>query len=69
MHIDSMLDSLDGLSVGDALGQQFPVMRRSLDDLRAGESTDGARTTPPNTPDHQLTGSATDPSPNTESPQ
>ncbi|MGW5751243.1 ADP-ribosylglycohydrolase family protein [Nocardia rhamnosiphila] len=37
MHIDSMLDSLDGLSVGDALGQQFPVMRRSIDDLRAGE--------------------------------
>ncbi|MEU4840988.1 ADP-ribosylglycohydrolase family protein [Nocardia testacea] len=37
MHIDAMLDSLDGLSVGDALGQQFPVMRRSIDDLRAGE--------------------------------
>jgi ADP-ribosylglycohydrolase len=37
MHIDSMLDSLDGLSVGNALGQQFPVMRRSVDDLRAGE--------------------------------
>ncbi|MGW5382392.1 ADP-ribosylglycohydrolase family protein [Nocardia sp. NPDC003963] len=37
MHIDSMLDSLDGLSVGDALGQQFPVMRRSLADLRAGD--------------------------------
>ncbi|WP_327151900.1 ADP-ribosylglycohydrolase family protein [Nocardia sp. NBC_01329] len=37
MHIDSMLDSLAGLSVGDALGQQFPVMRRSLTQLRAGE--------------------------------
>lgn len=37
MHIDSMLDSLNGLSVGDALGQQFPVMRRSLADLRAGD--------------------------------
>ncbi|NUP28287.1 MAG: ADP-ribosylglycohydrolase family protein [Nocardia sp.] len=32
-----MLDSLDGLSVGDALGQQFPVMRRTLADLRAGD--------------------------------
>ncbi|WP_255219268.1 ADP-ribosylglycohydrolase family protein, partial [Nocardia tenerifensis] len=36
MHIDLMLDSLDGLSVGDSLGQQFPVMRRSIADLRAG---------------------------------
>ncbi|MFF3227446.1 ADP-ribosylglycohydrolase family protein [Nocardia suismassiliense] len=33
MHIDLMLDSLDGLSVGDALGAEFPVMRRSIPDL------------------------------------
>ncbi len=32
-----MLDSLDGLSVGDALGAEFPVMRRSISDLRAGD--------------------------------
>ncbi len=31
-----MFDSLEGLSVGDALGQQFPVMRTSVDALRAG---------------------------------
>lgn len=36
MHVELMLDSLDGLSVGDALGQQFPIMRRSIADLRAG---------------------------------
>ncbi|QIS02242.1 ADP-ribosylglycohydrolase family protein [Nocardia brasiliensis] len=32
-----MLDSLDGLSVGDALGWEFPIMRRSLHDVRTGE--------------------------------
>ncbi len=31
-----MFDSLEGLSVGDALGRQFPVMRTSVDALRAG---------------------------------
>ncbi|MFD4461594.1 ADP-ribosylglycohydrolase family protein [Nocardia sp. NPDC058480] len=31
-----MLDSLDGLSVGDALGAQFFIMGRSLPDLRSG---------------------------------
>lgn len=36
MHIDLMFDSLDGLSVGDSLGQQFPVMRRSIQDIRGG---------------------------------
>ncbi|NKY54831.1 ADP-ribosylglycohydrolase family protein [Nocardia flavorosea] len=36
-----MIDSLDGLSVGDALGQQFPVMRRSLSDLRSGNLPTG----------------------------
>ncbi|WP_245839107.1 ADP-ribosylglycohydrolase family protein [Nocardia donostiensis] len=36
MHVDLMLDSLDGLSVGDALGAEFPVMGRSIPDLRAG---------------------------------
>ncbi|MEU1981184.1 ADP-ribosylglycohydrolase family protein [Nocardia sp. NPDC019395] len=41
MHIDLMLDSLDGLSVGDALGAEFPVMRRSIPDLRAGNLTPG----------------------------
>lgn len=41
MSVDLMLDSLDGLSVGDALGQQFPVMRRSLSDLRSGNLTAG----------------------------
>ncbi|MGI5218453.1 ADP-ribosylglycohydrolase family protein [Nocardia sp. CA-290969] len=41
MTIDSMFDSLDGLSVGDALGQQFPVMRRSISDLRVGNLTAG----------------------------
>ncbi|WP_280493965.1 ADP-ribosylglycohydrolase family protein [Nocardia asiatica] len=35
MHIDLMLDSLDGLSVGDALGAEFPIMGRSISDLRA----------------------------------
>jgi ADP-ribosylglycohydrolase len=37
MHVDLMLDSLDGLSVGDALGAEFPIMGRSIPDLRAGE--------------------------------
>ncbi|MFI5718597.1 ADP-ribosylglycohydrolase family protein [Nocardia sp. NPDC051750] len=41
MHIELMLDSLDGLSVGDALGAEFPVMRRSIPDLRAGKLTVG----------------------------
>ncbi|GAA5048524.1 ADP-ribosylglycohydrolase family protein [Nocardia callitridis] len=41
MRIDLMLDSLDGLSVGDALGNEFPVMRRSLAELRAGELSYG----------------------------
>ncbi|WP_280489385.1 ADP-ribosylglycohydrolase family protein [Nocardia carnea] len=41
MSIHSMLDSLDGLSVGDALGQEFPVMRRSISDLRAVNVTTG----------------------------
>ncbi len=31
-----MLDSLDGLSVGDALGAVYPIMGRSIPDLRAG---------------------------------
>lgn len=41
MTIDLMLDSLDGLSVGDALGAEFPVMRRTLAELRAGHLTPG----------------------------
>ncbi|MFD8247989.1 ADP-ribosylglycohydrolase family protein [Nocardia sp. NPDC059691] len=36
MHVELMLDSLDGLSVGDALGAEFPIMGRSIPDLRAG---------------------------------
>ncbi|BDT96075.1 hypothetical protein IFM12275_60510 [Nocardia sputorum] len=35
MHVDLMLDSLDGLSVGDALGAEFPIVGRSIPDLRA----------------------------------
>ncbi|MGQ4596733.1 ADP-ribosylglycohydrolase family protein [Nocardia sp. R6R-6] len=35
-----MLDSLDGLSVGDALGAEFPIMRRSIPALRAGDFPD-----------------------------
>ncbi|MBO0853678.1 MAG: ADP-ribosylglycohydrolase family protein [Nocardia sp.] len=31
-----MLDSLTGLSVGDALGATFPIMGRSIPELRAG---------------------------------
>ncbi|UFS95390.1 ADP-ribosylglycohydrolase family protein [Nocardia huaxiensis] len=41
MQVDLMLDSLDGLSVGDALGAEFPVMRRSIPDLRAGNVSPG----------------------------
>ncbi|WP_228829786.1 ADP-ribosylglycohydrolase family protein [Nocardia beijingensis] len=37
MHVDLMLDSLDGLSVGDALGAEFPIMGRSFPDLRPGK--------------------------------
>ncbi|MEV0436796.1 ADP-ribosylglycohydrolase family protein [Nocardia sp. NPDC050413] len=36
-----MLDSLDGLSVGDALGAQFFIMGRSLSDLRSGRPPRG----------------------------
>ncbi|MFF0528358.1 ADP-ribosylglycohydrolase family protein [Nocardia amikacinitolerans] len=36
MRVDLMFDSLDGLSVGDALGAEFPIMRRSISDLLAG---------------------------------
>lgn len=37
MRTDVMLDSLEGLSVGDALGQVFPVVRQvNISDLRAG---------------------------------
>ncbi|MGY5308846.1 ADP-ribosylglycohydrolase family protein [Nocardia gipuzkoensis] len=36
-----MLDSLDGLSVGDALGAGFPIMGRSLPDLRRGDFAAG----------------------------
>ena len=35
MHTDLMLDSLAGLSVGDALGQKFPVMGRSIAEILA----------------------------------
>ncbi|WP_245402176.1 ADP-ribosylglycohydrolase family protein [Nocardia albiluteola] len=41
MYVDLMLDSLEGLSVGDAVGQQFPVMRRSIPELLAGEVPPG----------------------------
>ncbi|WP_225726522.1 MULTISPECIES: ADP-ribosylglycohydrolase family protein [unclassified Nocardia] len=41
MHVDLMFDSLDGLSVGDALGAEFPIMRRSIPDLRAGDLPGG----------------------------
>lgn len=36
-----MLDSLEGLSVGDALGAEFPIMGRSIPDLRAGDLSAG----------------------------
>ncbi|MGY0500867.1 ADP-ribosylglycohydrolase family protein [Nocardia sp. FBN12] len=35
-RVGLMLDSLDGLSVGDALGAQFFIMGRSLSSLRSG---------------------------------
>ncbi len=35
-RVGLMLDSLDGLSVGDALGAQFFIMGRSLSGLRSG---------------------------------
>ncbi|MFQ6397688.1 ADP-ribosylglycohydrolase family protein [Nocardia sp. KC 131] len=41
MQVDLMLDSLDGLSVGDALGAEFPIMGRSIPDLRAGNLSAG----------------------------
>ncbi|MFE3193621.1 ADP-ribosylglycohydrolase family protein [Nocardia sp. NPDC059240] len=36
MHVDLMLESLDGLSVGDVVGAEFPVLRRDLSELRDG---------------------------------
>ena len=37
MHTDSMLDALDGLSVGDAVGWEFPLMRgTSVSELPTG---------------------------------
>ncbi|MEV5649270.1 ADP-ribosylglycohydrolase family protein [Nocardia sp. NPDC052254] len=36
MHIDVMLASLNGLSVGDALGAQFPILGTSVPELLAG---------------------------------
>ncbi|MBF6220642.1 ADP-ribosylglycohydrolase family protein [Nocardia abscessus] len=51
MHVDLMLDSLDGLSVGDALGAGFPIMGRSLPDLQeaADELGNGSLVTAQNT--------------------
>ncbi|WP_446225066.1 ADP-ribosylglycohydrolase family protein [Nocardia sp. IBHARD005] len=40
-RVDLMLDSLAGLSVGDALGAQFFIMGRSLRDLRSGNPPAG----------------------------
>lgn len=40
MHTDLMFDSLDGLSVGDALGAEFPILRRALSEIRAGDLGD-----------------------------
>ncbi len=37
VHVDLMLDSLNGLSVGDAVGAEFLVLRRPLDELRTGD--------------------------------
>ncbi|MET8427010.1 ADP-ribosylglycohydrolase family protein [Nocardia sp. NPDC004860] len=37
VHVDLMLDSLDGLSVGDAVGAEFLVLRRPLADLQTGD--------------------------------
>ncbi|AFU01324.1 ADP-ribosylglycohydrolase family protein [Nocardia brasiliensis] len=39
--LDATRDSLDGLSVGDALGAQFFVPGRSLSELRAGKPPSG----------------------------
>ncbi|MVU81773.1 ADP-ribosylglycohydrolase family protein [Nocardia sp. ET3-3] len=36
-----MLDALNGLSVGDAVGAEFPVLRRPLADLAAGDLPPG----------------------------
>jgi ADP-ribosylglycohydrolase len=41
MSIQSAYESLDGLSVGDALGAQFFMVGRSLPDLRAGKPPAG----------------------------
>ncbi|MEV6069926.1 ADP-ribosylglycohydrolase family protein [Nocardia sp. NPDC052001] len=41
MHVDLMLDALDGLSVGDAVGAEFPILRRSVAELRGGELPPG----------------------------
>lgn len=41
MHIDLMFDSLDGLSVGDALGAVFPILRRTIEDVRTGRLSGG----------------------------
>ncbi|WP_280363809.1 ADP-ribosylglycohydrolase family protein [Nocardia wallacei] len=40
MHTDLMFDSLDGLSAGDALGAEFPILRRTLAEIRAGDLGD-----------------------------
>ncbi|MFD4443823.1 ADP-ribosylglycohydrolase family protein [Nocardia sp. NPDC058519] len=40
-RVELMLDSLDGLSVGDALGAQFFIMGRSLPNLRSGSPPPG----------------------------
>src|SRR5437868_14172402 len=42
-RLELAYDSLDGLSVGDALGAQFFVIGRSLDDLVAGRAPAGPR--------------------------
>ncbi|MEC3951990.1 ADP-ribosylglycohydrolase family protein [Nocardia sp. CDC153] len=41
MHADLMLDALNGLSVGDAVGAEFPVLRRPLAELATGELPPG----------------------------
>ncbi|WP_231992940.1 ADP-ribosylglycohydrolase family protein [Nocardia seriolae] len=41
MHADLMLDALNGLSVGDAVGAEFPVLRRPLGELATGELPPG----------------------------
>ncbi|WP_245721888.1 ADP-ribosylglycohydrolase family protein [Nocardia crassostreae] len=41
MHVDLMMDSLNGLSVGDAVGAEFPVLRRGIAELQQGELPDG----------------------------